>query len=76
MQVIAVNLPVDEISGMREMFLEIDKDRSGTITVEEFALVGGMVSGEREGRRCRRLRHQSVLEYLEDPEAQCSKVST
>jgi calcium-dependent protein kinase len=40
LQVIAVNLPVDEISGMREMFLEIDKDRSGTITVEEFALVG------------------------------------
>ncbi|KAJ9518557.1 hypothetical protein QJQ45_018540 [Haematococcus lacustris] len=37
LKIIAVNLPVDEISGMREMFLEIDKDRSGAITVDEFA---------------------------------------
>ncbi len=36
LQIIAVSLPVDEISGMREMFLEIDKDKSGTITVDEF----------------------------------------
>uniref|UniRef100_A0A7S0WKH2 Calcium-dependent protein kinase n=1 Tax=Chlamydomonas leiostraca TaxID=1034604 RepID=A0A7S0WKH2_9CHLO len=38
LKVIAVSLPVDEISGMRELFLEIDKDKSGTITVEEFGL--------------------------------------
>ena len=36
-QVIAVNLPADEISGMREIFLEIDKDHSGSISAEEFA---------------------------------------
>mmetsp|Transcript_22081 Transcript_22081/g.37752 ORF Transcript_22081/g.37752 Transcript_22081/m.37752 type:complete len:598 (+) Transcript_22081:88-1881(+) len=36
LKVIAVNLPLDEITGMREMFLEIDKDKSGSITVEEF----------------------------------------
>lgn len=37
LQIIAVNLPLDEISGMREIFSEIDKDKSGTITVQEFA---------------------------------------
>ena len=36
-QIIAVNLPADEISGMREIFLEMDKDGSGSITAEEFA---------------------------------------
>eukprot|EP00967_Tisochrysis_lutea_P062351 scaffold80002_cov14-Tisochrysis_lutea.AAC.1 len=36
-QVIAVNLPIDEISGMREMFMDIDKDKSGNITIDEFA---------------------------------------
>ena len=36
-KIIACNLPSDEISGMREMFMEIDKDKSGSITVEEFA---------------------------------------
>ena len=36
-QVIAVNLPIDEINGMREMFLDIDKDKSGNITIDEFA---------------------------------------
>jgi hypothetical protein len=36
LQIIALNLPVDEVNGMREMFQEIDKDRSGSITVEEF----------------------------------------
>ena len=37
LQIIAVNLPADEISGMREIFLDIDKDGSGSITAEEFA---------------------------------------
>ena len=36
-QIIAVNLPADEISGMREIFLDIDKDHSGSISAEEFA---------------------------------------
>lgn len=30
-QLIAKSLPLDEISGMREIFLDIDKDKSGTI---------------------------------------------
>eukprot|EP00798_Chlamydomonas_sp_ICE-L_P031421 gene31421-6594_t len=38
LKIIAGNLPMDEISGMREIFLDIDKDKSGTITVEEFSL--------------------------------------
>jgi calcium-dependent protein kinase len=37
MQIIAMNLPQDEITGMREIFMEIDKDHSGSITAEEFA---------------------------------------
>nr|AAF21062.1 calcium-dependent protein kinase [Dunaliella tertiolecta] len=37
LKVIAVNLPIDEISGMREMFMDIDKDKSGNITIDEFA---------------------------------------
>lgn len=36
-KIIACNLPADEITGMREMFMEIDKDKSGSISVEEFA---------------------------------------
>lgn len=36
-KIIANNLPADEISGMREIFMEIDKDKSGSITVDEFA---------------------------------------
>ena len=36
-QIIAVNLPMDEINGMREMFMDIDKDKSGNITLDEFA---------------------------------------
>lgn len=36
-QLIAKSLPLDEINGMRELFLEIDKDKSGTISVEEFS---------------------------------------
>ncbi|MEW5299955.1 MAG: hypothetical protein WDW38_002778 [Sanguina aurantia] len=37
LKIIASNLPMDEISGMREIFMDIDTDKSGTITVEEFA---------------------------------------
>ncbi len=37
LQLIAKSLPLDEINGMREIFLEIDKDKSGTITVDEFS---------------------------------------
>ncbi|GAX77412.1 hypothetical protein CEUSTIGMA_g4858.t1 [Chlamydomonas eustigma] len=36
-KIIALNLPQDEITGMREIFMEIDKDHSGSITAEEFA---------------------------------------
>lgn len=36
-QLIAKSLPLDEINGMREIFLEIDKDKSGTISVDEFS---------------------------------------
>ncbi|GLI64986.1 hypothetical protein VaNZ11_008411 [Volvox africanus] len=37
LKLIAKSLPLDEINGMREIFLEIDKDKSGTISVEEFS---------------------------------------
>uniref|UniRef100_A0A7R9VP03 Calcium-dependent protein kinase n=1 Tax=Chlamydomonas euryale TaxID=1486919 RepID=A0A7R9VP03_9CHLO len=30
-------LPADEINGLREMFMEIDEDKSGAISAEEFA---------------------------------------
>ncbi len=36
-QIIAANLPTDEINGMRELFMEIDVDKSGSISAEEFA---------------------------------------
>ena len=35
LQVIAANLPLDEITGLSEMFHSLDKDGSGTITAEE-----------------------------------------
>jgi hypothetical protein len=35
-QVIAAHLPVDEVQGLRNLFKEIDKNRSGSISVEEF----------------------------------------
>eukprot|EP00775_Hariotina_reticulata_P005659 gene5659-5898_t len=35
LKVIAGNLPVDEIVGLKEMFMAMDKDNSGTITVDE-----------------------------------------
>lgn len=38
-KIIAAGLPTDEISGLREMFLDIDQDKSGAITAEEFANV-------------------------------------
>ncbi|GFR48541.1 hypothetical protein Agub_g10439 [Astrephomene gubernaculifera] len=37
LKLIAKSLPLDEINGMREIFLEIDKDKSGTISMEEFS---------------------------------------
>ncbi|WIA08867.1 hypothetical protein OEZ85_008288 [Tetradesmus obliquus] len=35
LKVIAANLPMDEITGLKEMFHSMDKDASGTITVDE-----------------------------------------
>lgn len=35
LKVIACNLPKEEIAGLKELFLEMDEDKSGTITVEE-----------------------------------------
>lgn len=35
LKVIACNLPKEEIAGLKELFLEMDQDKSGTITVEE-----------------------------------------
>uniref|UniRef100_A0A7S2QUP0 Calcium-dependent protein kinase n=1 Tax=Chlamydomonas chlamydogama TaxID=225041 RepID=A0A7S2QUP0_9CHLO len=37
LKIIATSLPMDEISGMKEIFKDMDKDKSGSITVEEFA---------------------------------------
>lgn len=54
LKVIAINLPMDEISGMREIFLDIDKDKSGSITVDEFAAAlkkKGSSIGEEEVQR-------------------------
>ncbi|KXZ50905.1 hypothetical protein GPECTOR_14g152 [Gonium pectorale] len=36
LKLIAKSLPLDEINGMREIFLEMDKDKSGTINRDEF----------------------------------------
>ena len=36
LKVMAVNLPKEEIQGMKKMFQTIDKDGSGTITIDEF----------------------------------------
>lgn len=36
LKVMAVNLPKDEIQGMKKMFQSIDTDNSGTITIDEF----------------------------------------
>ena len=35
LKVIAMNLPANELRGMKEMFQAIDEDSSGTITVDE-----------------------------------------
>eukprot|EP00210_Caulerpa_lentillifera_P006070 g5799.t2 len=36
LKVIAINLPKEEIQGMKKMFQNIDTDHSGTITIDEF----------------------------------------
>jgi calcium-dependent protein kinase len=36
-KLIAANLPADEINGLHEMFMEMDVDKSGSISAEEFA---------------------------------------
>jgi hypothetical protein len=36
LQVIANNLPHDEVRGMKHLFQDMDRDRSGTISVDEF----------------------------------------
>ncbi len=35
LQVIAANLPVDEVAGLQVMFADMDADNSGTITLDE-----------------------------------------
>mmetsp|Transcript_589 Transcript_589/g.732 ORF Transcript_589/g.732 Transcript_589/m.732 type:complete len:598 (-) Transcript_589:579-2372(-) len=55
LKMIAASLPMDEISGMREIFIEMDKDKSGSITMEEFSEAlrnkGGAGLPERELQR-------------------------
>jgi calcium-dependent protein kinase len=41
LQVIATNLPPEEIEGIRRMFGEMDDDGSGTISFEELREGGG-----------------------------------
>ncbi|KAG1657951.1 hypothetical protein FOA52_004721 [Chlamydomonas sp. UWO 241] len=36
-KLIAMSLPTDEINGLREMFMDIDADKSGSISADEFA---------------------------------------
>ncbi len=38
-QLIAKSLPLDEIHGLRQMFLELDADRSGTVSLAELRRV-------------------------------------
>lgn len=35
LQVVATHLPPEEIEGIRQMFIDMDKDGSGTISFEE-----------------------------------------
>jgi len=45
LKIIAVNLPKEEIKGLQKMFQTIDKDGSGTITIDEFKnMLKGMTS--------------------------------
>ena len=39
LKVIAENLPKEEIEGLKQMFISIDADRNGTITVDELRQV-------------------------------------
>lgn len=34
-QVVATHLPPEEVEGVRQMFIDMDKDNSGTISFEE-----------------------------------------
>lgn len=36
LKIIARNLPLEEINGLKQIFNEIDKDKSGTLTIDEF----------------------------------------
>lgn len=45
-QVIATSLPVHEIAGLRQMFMDMDTDRSGAISVREF-MIGLQNLGQR-----------------------------
>ncbi len=56
---IAGNLPVDEISGWREMFMEIDKDRSGTITIDEFS-----AAIKRKGQAANQMELMRLMEVM------------
>lgn len=55
LRVIASNLPEIEIHGLREMFVAMDTDKSGTISMEELKealrLKVGRGRGSRAGRR-------------------------
>ncbi len=39
-QIIATHLPENEISGLKQLFMEMDADGSGSITVDELREVG------------------------------------
>lgn len=54
MKVIASNMPLDEITGLRNLFESIDADKSGTITAQELRdALGkkGTVLGEEDAKR-------------------------
>jgi calcium-dependent protein kinase len=57
---ISANLPLDEVSGLREMFLEIDEDRSGSITVEEFT-----AALQRKGQTINQAAAQQIMQMAD-----------
>ena len=40
-QAIALHIPMDQIRGLREIFISVDLDGDGAITAEELRQVGG-----------------------------------